>query len=125
MARRNHLDDFTRGRMIGKLEEGRTVTSVAAEFGINKVSFRALRKAFQTIGSAVRKRLVVAARGRHEPRVDRYIILQAKRGRRRSASDIAQQLSTATGRQVSRPFRGKDAFTKGAYSPAVLNAASR
>ncbi|GFV08274.1 transposable element Tc1 transposase [Trichonephila clavipes] len=36
MARRNPLDDFTRGRMIGKLEEGRTVTSVAAEFGINK-----------------------------------------------------------------------------------------
>ncbi|GFU79804.1 transposable element Tcb2 transposase [Trichonephila clavipes] len=39
MARRNHLDDFTRGRMIGKLEEGRTVTSVAAEFGINKFRF--------------------------------------------------------------------------------------
>ncbi|GFW18680.1 transposable element Tc3 transposase [Trichonephila clavipes] len=36
MARRNHLDDFTRGRMIGKLEERRTLTSVAAEFGINK-----------------------------------------------------------------------------------------
>ncbi|GFW34892.1 HTH_Tnp_Tc3_2 domain-containing protein [Trichonephila clavipes] len=33
---------------------------------------------------------------------DRYIILQAKRGRRQSASVIAQQLSTATGRQVSR-----------------------
>ncbi|GFW11397.1 transposable element Tcb2 transposase [Trichonephila clavipes] len=33
---------------------------------------------------------------------DRYIILQAKRGRRHSASVIAQQLSTATGRQVSR-----------------------
>ncbi|GFW78553.1 transposable element Tcb2 transposase [Trichonephila clavipes] len=32
----------------------------------------------------------------------RYIILQAKRGRRQSASVIAQQLSTATGRQVSR-----------------------
>ncbi|GFV65611.1 transposable element Tcb2 transposase [Trichonephila clavipes] len=45
MARRNHLDDFTSGRRIGKLEEGRTVTSVAAEFGINK-SFvsRAWRK---------------------------------------------------------------------------------
>ncbi|GFX56849.1 transposable element Tc1 transposase [Trichonephila clavipes] len=36
MSRRNHLDDFTRGRMIGKLEEGRTVTSVAAELRINK-----------------------------------------------------------------------------------------
>ncbi|GFV98331.1 transposable element Tcb2 transposase [Trichonephila clavipes] len=33
---------------------------------------------------------------------DRYIILQAERGRRQSASVITQQLSTATGRQVSR-----------------------
>ncbi|GFX86699.1 transposable element Tcb2 transposase [Trichonephila clavipes] len=33
---------------------------------------------------------------------DRYIILQAKRDRRQSASVIAQQLTTATGRQVSR-----------------------
>ncbi|GFV76606.1 transposable element Tcb2 transposase [Trichonephila clavipes] len=33
---------------------------------------------------------------------DRYIILQAKRGRRLSASVIAQQLSTATEREVSR-----------------------
>ncbi|GFX00667.1 transposable element Tcb1 transposase [Trichonephila clavipes] len=44
MTRRNHLDDFTRGRMIGKLEEGRTVTSVAAEFRIKKVSFRVFGK---------------------------------------------------------------------------------
>ncbi|GFV61142.1 transposable element Tcb2 transposase [Trichonephila clavipes] len=48
MARRNHLDDFTRGRMIGKLEEGRTVTSVAAEFGINKSVVSRAWKAFQT-----------------------------------------------------------------------------
>ncbi|GFT90580.1 1-phosphatidylinositol 4,5-bisphosphate phosphodiesterase beta-4 [Trichonephila clavipes] len=31
---RRHLDAFTRGRIIGKVEEGRSVTSVAAEFGI-------------------------------------------------------------------------------------------
>ncbi|GFW58726.1 transposable element Tcb2 transposase [Trichonephila clavipes] len=48
MARRNHLDDFTRGRMIGKLKEGRTVTSVAAEFGINKSVVSRAWKAFQT-----------------------------------------------------------------------------
>ncbi|GFW51498.1 transposable element Tcb2 transposase [Trichonephila clavipes] len=47
------------------------------------------------------ERLVVAARGRQQ-QDDRYIILPAKRGRRQSASVIAQQLSTATGRQVSR-----------------------
>ncbi|GFW60164.1 transposable element Tcb2 transposase [Trichonephila clavipes] len=101
MARRNHLDDFSRGRMIGKLEEGRTVTSVAAEFGINKSVVSRAWKAFQTTGTAVRKV------GGGRPRTttagdDQYIILQAKRGRRQSASFIAQQLSTETGRQVSR-----------------------
>ncbi|GFY36847.1 transposable element Tcb2 transposase [Trichonephila clavipes] len=81
MARRNHLDDFTRGRMIGKLEEGRTVTSVAAEFGINKSVILRAWKSFQTTGTAVRKV------GSGHPRTttagdDRYIILQAKRDRR-------------------------------------------
>ncbi|GFW55664.1 transposable element Tcb2 transposase [Trichonephila clavipes] len=93
MARRNHLDDFTRGRMIGK---GRTVISVAAEFRINKSVVSRAWKAFQTTGTAVRKV------GGGRPRTttagdDRYIILQAKRGKRQSASIIAQQLSTATG----------------------------
>ncbi|GFX15573.1 uncharacterized protein TNCV_3305021 [Trichonephila clavipes] len=55
MARRNPLNDFTRGRMIGKLEEGRTVTNVAAEFGINKSVVSRAWKAFQTTGTAVRK----------------------------------------------------------------------
>ncbi|GFT91547.1 transposable element Tcb2 transposase [Trichonephila clavipes] len=100
MARRNHLDDFTRGRMIGKLEEGRTVYSVAADFGINKSDALRAWKAFQTTGTAVRKV------GDGHPRTttardDRYIILQAKRGRHQSASVIAQQLFTVTGRQVS------------------------
>ncbi|GFU75353.1 transposable element Tcb2 transposase [Trichonephila clavipes] len=81
MARRNHLDDFTRGRMIGKLEEGRTVTSVAAEFGINKSVVSRAWKAFQTTGTVVRKV------GGGCPRTttagdNRYIILQVKRGRR-------------------------------------------
>ncbi|GFV06982.1 uncharacterized protein TNCV_2085501 [Trichonephila clavipes] len=96
MARRNHLDDFTHGRMIGKLEEGRTVTSVAAEFGINKSVISCAWKAFQTTGTAVRK--VCGGRRRTTTAGDdRYIILQEKRGRRQSASVIAQQLSTATG----------------------------
>ncbi|GFY14856.1 transposable element Tcb2 transposase [Trichonephila clavipes] len=101
MARRNHLDNFTRGRMIGKLEEGHTVTSVAAEFGINKSVVSCAWKAFQTTGTVVKKV------GGCRPRTtsagdDRYIILQAKRGRRKSTSVIPQQLSTATEREVSR-----------------------
>ncbi|GFV66508.1 transposable element Tcb2 transposase [Trichonephila clavipes] len=98
MARRNHLDDFTRGRMVGKLklEERLTVTSVAAEFGINKGVVSRAWKAFQTICTAVRK--VGGGRPRRTTAGDdRYIILQAKRSRRSSASVIAQQLSTAMG----------------------------
>ncbi|GFV42773.1 transposable element Tcb2 transposase [Trichonephila clavipes] len=96
MARRNHLDDFTLARMIGKLEEGRTVTSVAAQLEINKSVVSRVWKTFQTTGTDVRKV------GGGRPRTttaghDRYIILQAKRGRRQSASVIAQELSTATG----------------------------
>ncbi|GFX87507.1 transposable element Tcb2 transposase [Trichonephila clavipes] len=82
--------------MIGKLVEGRTVTSVAAECGINKSVVSRAWKAFQTKGTAVRNV------GGGRPRTttegdDRYIIMQAKRGRRRSASVIAQQFSTETG----------------------------
>ncbi|GFW64318.1 uncharacterized protein TNCV_273421 [Trichonephila clavipes] len=79
MATRNHLNDFTPGRLIGKLEEGRNVASVAAEFGINKSVISRAWKAFHTTGTAVRKvgggcpRTITAGD-------DRYIILQAKRG---------------------------------------------
>ncbi|GFX81203.1 transposable element Tcb2 transposase [Trichonephila clavipes] len=101
MARRNHLDDFTRGRIIGKLEEGHTVTSVAAKFEINKSVVSRALKVFQTTGTAVRKI------GGGHPRTttagdDRCIILQVKRGRQQSPSTIAQQLSTETWRQMPR-----------------------
>ncbi|GFU39783.1 transposable element Tcb2 transposase [Trichonephila clavipes] len=51
---RRHLDAFTRGRIIGKLEEGRSVTSVAAEFGIAHSIVSRLWRQFQTTGTAIR-----------------------------------------------------------------------
>ncbi|GFW99644.1 transposable element Tcb1 transposase [Trichonephila clavipes] len=56
---RRHLDAFTRGRIIGKLEEGRSVTSVAAEFGIAHSIVSRLRRQFQTTGTAIRGSVVV------------------------------------------------------------------
>ncbi|GFW59599.1 transposable element Tcb2 transposase [Trichonephila clavipes] len=49
-----HLDAFTRGRIIGKLEEGRSVTSVAAEFGIAHSIVSRLWRQFQTTETAIR-----------------------------------------------------------------------
>ncbi|GFY12520.1 transposable element Tcb1 transposase [Trichonephila clavipes] len=52
---RRHLDAFARGRIIGKLEEGRSVTSVAAEFGIAHRIISRLWRQFQTTGTAIRR----------------------------------------------------------------------
>ncbi|GFV56808.1 transposable element Tcb2 transposase [Trichonephila clavipes] len=51
---RRHLDAFTRGQIIGKLEEGRSVTSVAAEYGIAHSIVSRLWRQFQTTGTAIR-----------------------------------------------------------------------
>ncbi|GFX32048.1 transposable element Tcb2 transposase [Trichonephila clavipes] len=56
---RRHLDAFTRGRIIGKLEEGCSVTSVAAEFGIAHSIASRLWRQFQTTGTAIRGLVVV------------------------------------------------------------------
>ncbi|GFX31471.1 transposable element Tcb1 transposase [Trichonephila clavipes] len=56
---RGHLDAFTRGRIIGKLEEGRSVTSVAAEFEIAHSIVSRLWRQFQTKGTAIRGSVAV------------------------------------------------------------------
>ncbi|GFW04933.1 hypothetical protein TNCV_4881681 [Trichonephila clavipes] len=56
---RRHLDAFTRGRIIGKLEEGRSVTSVLAEFGIAHSIVSRLWRQFQTTGTVIRGSEVV------------------------------------------------------------------
>ncbi|GBN27231.1 Transposable element Tcb1 transposase [Araneus ventricosus] len=70
MAQRKHLDDFLRGRIIGRLECGRTHLT-----GRPRVT---------------------------TPNEDRYLAVTAKRSRRRTASDLSRQLSSATGTTVSR-----------------------
>ncbi|GFW41420.1 transposable element Tc1 transposase [Trichonephila clavipes] len=75
---KRHLDAFTRGRIIGKLEEGLSVTSVAAEFGIAHSIVSRLWKQFQTTGTAIRG------------------------NRRQTAREIARHKTQATGRPISR-----------------------
>ncbi|GFX79189.1 transposable element Tcb1 transposase [Trichonephila clavipes] len=98
---RRHLDAFTRGRIIGKLEEGRSVTSVAAEFGIAHSSVSRLWRQFQTTGTAIRG--FSSGRPRGTTTADnRYIVLQARRNRRQTAGEIARHTTQATGRPISR-----------------------
>ncbi|KFM65464.1 Transposable element Tc1 transposase, partial [Stegodyphus mimosarum] len=98
---RRHLDAFTRGQIIGKLEEGRSVTSVAAEFGIAHSIVSRLWRQFQTTGTAIRGFSSGRPRGT-TPADDRYIALQARRNRRQTAGEIARHTTQATGRPISR-----------------------
>ncbi|GFU94734.1 transposable element Tcb2 transposase [Trichonephila clavipes] len=97
---RRHLDGFTRGR-IGKLEEGRSVTSVAAEFGIAHSIVSRLLRQFTNTGTAIRGFSSGRPRGTTFAD-DRYIVLQARRNRRQTAGEIARHTTQATGRQISR-----------------------
>ncbi|GFU59536.1 transposable element Tcb2 transposase [Trichonephila clavipes] len=87
---RRHLDAFTRGRIIGKLEEGRSVTSVAAEFGIAHSIVSRLWRQFQTTGTAIRG-FSSGRPGGTTPADDRYIVLQARRNRWQTAGEIARR----------------------------------
>ncbi|GFS91471.1 HTH_Tnp_Tc3_2 domain-containing protein [Trichonephila clavipes] len=98
---RRHLDAFTRGRIIGKLEEGRSVTSVAAEFGIAHSIVSRLWRQFQTTGTAIRGFSSGRPRGT-TPADYRYIVLQARRNRRQTAGEIARHMTQATRRPISR-----------------------
>ncbi|GFY12301.1 transposable element Tcb1 transposase [Trichonephila clavipes] len=72
---RRHLDAFTRGRIIEKLEEGR-------------------RTAIRGFSSG-------RPRGT-TPADDRYIVLQSRRNKRQTAGEIARHTTQATGRPISR-----------------------
>ncbi|GFX46977.1 transposable element Tcb2 transposase [Trichonephila clavipes] len=82
MANNQSLDEnqdaFTRGRIIGKLEEGHSVT---------KTAIRGL--------SSGRPRGTT-------PAGDRYIVLQARRNRQQTVGEIARHTTQATGRPISR-----------------------
>ncbi|GFU63555.1 hypothetical protein TNCV_4255961 [Trichonephila clavipes] len=80
---RRHLDAFTRGRIIGKLEEGRSVTSVAAEFGIAHSIVSRLRRQFQTTGTAIRGSVVVVHEEPHPQMIG--TLSTGQRNRRQTA----------------------------------------
>ncbi|GFU00428.1 transposable element Tcb1 transposase [Trichonephila clavipes] len=101
MAQRKYLDDFLRGRIIGRLECGRTQLEVSEELGIAQSVISRIWQRFQDDGNVSR----CYSTGR--PRVttqneDRYLAVTAERSRRSTASELSRQLFPAIGTTVSR-----------------------
>ncbi|GFV34398.1 transposable element Tcb2 transposase [Trichonephila clavipes] len=78
MSSGHHIDDFMRGRIIGKIEEGRKITDVAREFDIAHSVVSRLWKSFKTTGMCSR---------RHGE-----VVLE----------QVANQFLAASGKQISR-----------------------
>ncbi|GFX51432.1 transposable element Tc3 transposase [Trichonephila clavipes] len=77
MSSRHHIDDFMRGRIIGKIE-GRKITDVAREFDIAHSVLSRLWKSFKTTGMCSRRHGGGRVRSA-TPAEDRYIVLSAKK----------------------------------------------
>ncbi|GFU49455.1 HTH_Tnp_Tc3_2 domain-containing protein [Trichonephila clavipes] len=100
MSSRHHIDDFMRGRIIGKIE-GRKITDDARVFDIAHSVVSRLWKSFKTTGMCSRRNGGGPVRST-TPAEDRYIILSAKRNRRTTAQQVANQFLAASGKQISR-----------------------
>ncbi|GFX16656.1 transposable element Tcb2 transposase [Trichonephila clavipes] len=116
MSSRHHIDDFMRGRIIGKIEEGRKITDVAREFDIAHSVVSRLWKSFETTGMISRRHGGGRVRST-TPAEDRYIVLSAKRNRRTTAQQVANQFLAASGKQISRKtvarrLRGGGLYTR-------------
>ncbi|GFX37898.1 transposable element Tcb2 transposase [Trichonephila clavipes] len=80
MSSRHHIDDFMRGRIIGKIEEGRKITDVAREFNVAHSVVSRLWKSFKTTGMCSRWH----------------------GGGRVSTQQVANQFLAASGKQIFR-----------------------
>ncbi|GFV25871.1 transposable element Tc1 transposase [Trichonephila clavipes] len=97
---RRHLDAFTRGQIIGKLEEGRSVTSVAAEFGIAHSIVSRLWRQFQTTGTVIRGSVVVIHEEPHPWMTGTLSYRPEETGGRQREKSL--DTTQATGRPISR-----------------------
>ncbi|GFW05244.1 uncharacterized protein TNCV_3357631 [Trichonephila clavipes] len=102
MAQRKHLDDFLRGRIVGRLECERTQLEVSEELGIAQSVISRFWQRFQDDGNMSRCHSIGRLRIT-TTNEDRYLAVSAKRNRRSAASDLSRQLSSATVRQ----FQGR------------------
>ncbi|GFT62775.1 hypothetical protein TNCV_1143161 [Trichonephila clavipes] len=78
MSSRHHIDDFMRGRIIGKFEERRKITNVAMEFDIAHRVVSRLWKSFKNTGMCSKRNGGGRVRST-TPAEDRYIVLSAKK----------------------------------------------
>ncbi|GFV57798.1 HTH_Tnp_Tc3_2 domain-containing protein [Trichonephila clavipes] len=87
--------------LLERSKKGEKKTDVAREFDIAHSVVSRLWKSFKTTGMCSRRHGGGRVRST-TPAEDRYIVLSAKRNRRTTAQQVANQLLAASGKQISR-----------------------
>ncbi|GFT65940.1 hypothetical protein TNCV_1614721 [Trichonephila clavipes] len=100
MSSRYHIDDFMRGRIIGKIKEGRKFTDVPREFDIAHSVVSRLWRSFKTSGMCSRRHGEVVLEVRRLKKKD--ISSYQQRNRRTTAQQVANQFLAASGKKISR-----------------------
>ncbi|GFV40226.1 transposable element Tcb1 transposase [Trichonephila clavipes] len=100
MSSRHHIDDFMRGQIIGKFEEGRKITDVSREFDIAHSVVSRLWTSFKTTGMCSRRH--GEGRVRSTTPAEEIYRPISKRKRRTTAQQVANQFLAASGKQISR-----------------------
>ncbi|GFW63466.1 transposable element Tcb2 transposase [Trichonephila clavipes] len=94
MSSRHHIEDFMRGRIIGKIEEEQKITDVAREFDIAHNVVSRLWKSFKTTGMCSRQH----------------------GGGRSRTQQVANQFLAASGKQISRKTVARRLRGRGIYA---------
>ncbi|GFU25615.1 HTH_Tnp_Tc3_2 domain-containing protein [Trichonephila clavipes] len=87
--------------LLERSKKGDKITDVAREFDIAHSVVSRLWKSFKTTGMGIRRHGGGRVRST-TPAEDRYIVLSAKRNRRTTAQQVANQFLAASGKQIFR-----------------------
>ncbi|GFT21253.1 hypothetical protein TNCV_3815591 [Trichonephila clavipes] len=102
MSSRHHIDDFMRGRIIGKTRRRRKITDVArSSTSLTGVVSR-LWKSFKTTGMCGRRHGEVVLEVRRLQKTDILSYQQKKGTGAPTAQQVADQFLAALGKQISR-----------------------
>ncbi|GFX04920.1 transposable element Tcb2 transposase [Trichonephila clavipes] len=100
MFSRHHIDDFMRGRIIGKIEEGRKITDVARVFDIAHSVVSRLWKSFKTTGMCSTRHGEVVLEVRRLQKTDISSYQQKEQAHHSSADESRFSLSSDCRRQL-------------------------
>lgn len=118
ISRKTHVDNLTRGRIMGKLEEDCSTWDAGNEFGVSKRVVARLWKQFFETESATRRYSSIPHKTTLKE--ERFMAVTAKRNLCLKAGQVAEELHESTGTTISRQNVSRWLNDVGLYTRKLL-----